>query len=69
MEGGKKTQRIVLWVSPEVELDLHRAAAAENRATSDFVRHLVMRSMYGIMSAECCEDNGTNRHDPAGVRA
>lgn len=56
---GKRTQRLVIHVDEELEMDLMRQAAAEDRSVSDLARHILLKHMYGIVRVEDIRDNST----------
>lgn len=62
-DDGKKTARAIVWMSPELELALHRLAAADDRKLSDYIGVVLRRHVWGHSASMPCDGEGANSAD------
>lgn len=60
---GKKTSRLMVWVAPALELELHRLALADDRKLSEYVGVLLRRHVYGHSACSSDDAEGAVRCD------
>jgi hypothetical protein len=67
-DDHKHTEPLKTWFTEREFLDLNRLAAQEDRKTSELVRVIVRRFMYGSLAAGAADVHGETRAD-AGLLA
>jgi hypothetical protein len=64
---SKKTARATIWYSEELEVDLMRMAAAEDRKLSDFIVHILSVYAYGQCRASTEKRNVANSRESSSI--
>ena len=64
LDDNKHAERITLWLTEREYFDLCKQAGIEDRKQSEMARVFIRRSMYGVIGANCPENNMANSRDP-----
>ena len=67
VDDGKKTSRAIVWMSPELELALHRLAAADDRKLSDYIGVVLRRHVFGHGAPVPCDEKDAVRVESRGA--
>ena len=67
-DDGKKTSRVIVWITPALELELHRLAQADDRKMSDYVGVVLRRHVFGHSAGAQAEPEDANRAYSPGDR-
>jgi len=59
----KRTTRHTIWMPEQLEIDLMRLAAGEDRKFGDFITHVLLTYAYGHRRCECPTRNVANGGD------
>lgn len=59
----KRNTRHTIWMPEQLEIDLLRLAASEDRKFGDFITHVLLTYAYGQVRCECPKRNVANSGD------